>query len=229
MSKKNKLQKFEENKSFDNLFQYSYERIMAEGFPLQGRWRTDFFHNDNPIVLELGCGKGEYTVGLARAHRDINYIGIDIKGARMWRGLTQAREEGLTNVAFIRARIDQIEHFFGPNEVDEIWVTFPDPHPGEGERNARHRLTSPEFLQRYRKIVKPEGILNLKTDSPIMYEFTLHEVIEKQGLPLLYATDDLYANDDVIEVKTIRTFYEQMWLDQGLTIKYLRFKIRVNR
>ncbi|MBQ3354507.1 MAG: tRNA (guanosine(46)-N7)-methyltransferase TrmB [Bacteroidales bacterium] len=229
MSKKNKLQKFEENKSFDNLFQYSYERIMAEGFPLQGRWRTDFFHNDNPIVLELGCGKGEYTVGLARAHRDINYIGIDIKGARMWRGLTQAREEGLTNVAFIRARIDQIEHFFGPDEVDEIWVTFPDPHPGEGERNARHRLTSPEFLQRYRKIVKPEGILNLKTDSPIMYEFTLHEVIEKQGLPLLYATDDLYANDDVIEVKTIRTFYEQMWLDQGLTIKYLRFKIRVNR
>lgn len=229
MSKKNKLQKFEENKSFDNLFQYSYERIMAEGFPLQGRWRTDFFHNDNPIVLELGCGKGEYTVGLARAHRDINYIGIDIKGARMWRGLTQAREEGLTNVAFIRARIDQIEHFFGPDEVDEIWVTFPDPHPGEGERNARHRLTSPEFLQRYRKIVKPESILNLKTDSPIMYEFTLHEVIEKQGLPLLYATDDLYANDDVIEVKTIRTFYEQMWLDQGLTIKYLRFKIRVNR
>lgn len=229
MSKKNKLQKFEENKSFDNLFQYSYERIMAEGFPLQGRWRTDFFHNDNPIVLELGCGKGEYTVGLARAHRDINYIGIDIKGARMWRGLTQAREEGLTNVAFIRARIDQIEHFFGPDEVDEIWVTFPDPHPGEGERNARHRLTSPEFLQRYRKIVKPEGILNLKTDSPIMYEFTLHEVIEKQGLPLLYATDDLYANDDVIEVKTIRTFYEQMWLHQGLTIKYLRFKIRDNR
>lgn len=229
MSKKNKLQKFEENKSFDNLFQYSYERIMAEGFPLQGRWRTDFFHNDNPIVLELGCGKGEYTVGLARAHRDINYIGIDIKGARMWRGLTQAREEGLTNVAFIRARIDQIEHFFGPNEVDEIWVTFPDPHPGEGERNARHRLTSPEFLQRYRKIVKPEGILNLKTDSPIMYEFTLHEVIEKQGLPLLYATDDLYANDDVIEVKTIRTFYEQMWLDQGLTIKYLRFKLIDNR
>ena len=227
MSKKNKLQKFEENKSFDNLFQYSYERIMAEGFPLKGRWRDGFFHNGNPIVLELGCGKGEYTVGLARAHRDINYIGIDIKGARMWRGLTQAREEGLANVAFIRARIDQIEHFFAPGEVDEIWVTFPDPHPGEGERNARHRLTSPEFLQRYRKIVKPDGILNLKTDSPIMYEFTLHEVIEKQGLPLLYASDDLYANDDVLEVKSIRTFYEQMWLDQGLTIKYLRFRINL--
>ena len=225
MSKKNKLQKFEENRSFENLFQYSYERIMAEGFPLKGKWHEAFFHNDNPIVLELGCGKGEYTVGLARAHADVNYIGIDIKGARMWRGLTQAREEGLSNVAFIRARIDQIEPFFAPGEVDEIWVTFPDPHPGEGERNARHRLTSPEFLQRYRKFVKPEGVLNLKTDSPIMYEFTLHEVIEKQGLPLLYATDDLYANTDELEVKSIRTFYEQMWLDQGLTIKYLKFRI----
>ena len=228
MSKKNKLQKFAENKTFDNLFEYSYERIMAEGFPLKGRW-AEFFHNDNPIVLELGCGKGEYTVGLARVHPDINYIGVDIKGARMWRGLTQARDEGLHNVAFIRTRIDQIEHFFGPGEVREIWVTFPDPHPGEGERNARHRLTSPEFLDRYRKIVGPNGILNLKTDSPIMYEFTLHEVIEKQGLPLLYASDDLYANDDDLEVKHIRTFYEQMWLDQGLTIKYLRFKIKDNR
>ena len=225
MSKKNKLQKFEENKTFNNLFEYSYERIMAEGFPLKGRWGTDFFHNDNPIVLELGCGKGEYTVGLARVHRDINYIGVDIKGARMWRGLTQAREEGLANVAFIRTRIDQIEHFFGPGEVSEIWVTFPDPHPGEGERNARHRLTSPEFLNRYRKIVNLEGVLNLKTDSPIMYEFTLHEVIEKQGLPLLYATDNLYATTEDLEVKQIRTFYEQMWLDQGLTIKYLKFRI----
>ena len=226
MSKKNKLQKFEENKSFENLFQYSFERIMAEGFPLRSKWNEEFFHNANSIVLELGCGKGEYTVGLAKAHPEINYIGIDIKGARMWRGLTQAREAGLANVAFIRTRIDQIEHFFGQDEVDEIWVTFPDPHPGEGERNARHRLTSPEFLERYRKIVKPNGILNLKTDSPIMYEFTLHEVIEKQNLPLLYATDNLYANDDDLEVKTIRTFYEQMWLDQGLTIKYLKFGIK---
>jgi len=224
MSKKNKLQKFAENKTFDNLFEYSYERIMAEGFPLKGRW-AEFFHNEHPIVLELGCGKGEYTVGLARVHPEVNYIGVDIKGARMWRGLTQAREEGLSNVAFIRTRIDQIEHFFDQGEVSEIWVTFPDPHPGEGERNARHRLTSPEFLNRYRKIVVPDGVLNLKTDSPIMYDFTLHEVIEKQQLPLLYATDDLYATSDDLEVKRIRTFYEQMWLDQGLTIKYIQFRI----
>ena len=224
MSKKNKLQKFAENKTFDNLFEYSYERIMAEGFPLKGRW-AEFFHNEHPIVLELGCGKGEYTVGLARVHPEVNYIGVDIKGARMWRGLTQAREEGLSNVAFIRTRIDQIEHFFDQGEVSEIWVTFPDPHPGEGERNARHRLTSPEFLNRYRKIVVPDGVLNLKTDSPIMYDFTLHEVIGKQQLPLLYATDDLYATSDDLEVKRIRTFYEQMWLDQGLTIKYIQFRI----
>ncbi len=225
MSKKNKLERFAENKTFDNLFEYSYERIMSEGFPLQGRWNEDFFHNDNPIVLELGCGKGEYTVGLARMHPEVNYIGVDIKGARIWRGLKQSNEEKMGNVAFIRARIDQIEHFFGPNEVNEIWVTFPDPHPGEGERNARHRLTSPEFLQRYRKIVRPDGLLNLKTDSPIMYDFTLHNVIEPQGLKLLYATNDLYADKADMEVKRIRTFYEQMWLDQGLTIKYLRFYI----
>ena len=126
MSKKNKLERFAENKTFPNLFEYSYERIMEEGFPLQGKWHEDFFHNDNPIVLELGCGKGEYTVGLARAHRDINYIGVDIKGARIWRGLKQSNEEGLSNVAFLRARIDQIEHFFAKDEVSEIWVTFPD-------------------------------------------------------------------------------------------------------
>ena len=225
MSKKNKLERFAENKTFSNLFEYSYERIMEEGFPLQGRWHEDFFCNPNPIVLELGCGKGEYTVGLARAHADVNCIGVDIKGARIWRGLKQSNEEGLKNVAFLRARIDQIEHFFAANEVSEIWVTFPDPHLGEGARNARHRLTSPEFLDRYRKIVCPNGLLNLKTDSQVMYEFTLHDVIEKQGLPLMYATDDLYATADDLEVKSIRTFYEQMWLDQGLTIKYLRFGI----
>ena len=222
---KGKLAKFADMATYNNVFQYPYGALKDIAFPLTGRWREDYFHNDNPIILELGCGKGEYTVGLARVHRDINYIGVDIKGARIWRGLKQSNEEGLNNVAFLRARIDQIEHFFGQNEVSEIWVTFPDPHPGEGERNARHRLTSPEFLERYRKIVRPDGVLNLKTDSPIMYEFTLHDVVEKQGLPLLYASNDLYANTDDLEVKTIRTFYEQMWLDQGLTIKYIRFRI----
>ena len=224
MSKKNKLERFAENKTFDNLFEYSYERIMAEGFPLKGKW-SEFFGNDNPIVLELGCGKGEYTVGLAKAHPEVNYIGVDIKGARMWVGLKQAQEARMGNVAFIRTRIDQIENFFEKGEVSEIWVTFPDPHPGEGERNARHRLTSPQFLERYRKIATPDAVLNLKTDSDIMYYFTKDEVVEKLHLPLLYASSDLYANTDDLEVKSIRTFYEQMWLEKGLTIKYIRFKI----
>ena len=225
MGQKNKLQKFSDMSGYRNVIQPDFDEVFRKDYALKGKGASDFFHNGNPVVLELGCGKGEYTVGLARVHPEVNYIGVDIKGARMWRGLTQAREEGLANVAFLRTRIDQIEHFFAEGEVDEIWVTFPDPHPGEGERNARHRLTSPEFLDRYRKFVKADGVLNLKTDSPIMYDFTLHEVIEKQDLPLLYHTDDLYANGDALEVKTIRTFYEQMWLDQGLTIKYLRFKI----
>ena len=227
-----KLRKFAENETFGCLLQPSAEQVLAEGYfnltdhPVKGRWIEKMFGgHKGDIILELGCGKGEYTLELARRNPDKNYIGVDIKGARIWRGLKQSNEEGLSNVAFLRARIDQIEHFFGMDEVSEIWVTFPDPHPGEGVRNARHRLTSPEFLDRYRKIVCPNGILNLKTDSPIMYEFTLHDVVEKQGLPLLYATDDLYANDDNLEVKTIRTFYEQMWLDQGLTIKYIRFRI----
>ena len=224
MSKKNKLARFAENKTFENLFEYSYERVMSEGFPLKGKWH-EFFGNTNPIILELGCGKGEYTVGLAKAHPEINFIGIDIKGARMWVGLKQAHEAKMKNVAFIRTRIDQIESFFAPNEVSEIWVTFPDPHPGEGERNAKHRLTSPQFLERYRKVCTPDAILNLKTDSDIMYNFTKDEVVEKLHLPLLYSTNDLYGNSDDLEVKTIRTFYEQMWLDQGLTIKYIRFGI----
>ena len=226
---KGKLAKFADMETYENVFQYPYSVVEHVPFEMQGHWHEQYFHNDNPIVLELGCGKGEYTVELAKLYPDMNFIGVDIKGARMWTGATQAIKEGLKNVAFLRARIDQIEHFFSKDEVSEIWVTFPDPHPGEGERNARHRLTSPEFLARYRKIVRPEGILNLKTDSPIMYEFTLHDVVEKQGLPLLYATDDLYANNDNLEVKTIRTFYEQMWLDQGLTIKYIRFRINATK
>lgn len=220
MSNKNKLERFAENKTFTNMFEYSFDRLKEEGFPMKGRWKQDFFKNDNPIVLELGCGKGEYTVGLAREHKDVNYIGVDIKGARMWVGLCSARNEGLTNVAFIRTRIELIDNFFAEGEVDEIWVTFPDPQPSK----PRKRLTAPNFLDHYRNFLKKDGVVNLKTDSDLMYEFTV-ETAKEANYPIYYNYDDLYNNDDDLEVKKIRTYYEQIWLNKGLTIKYIRFGI----
>lgn len=222
MGRKNKLKRFAENQRFDNLFQYNYQDIQHEGFPLKGQWHPSFFKNDNPIVLELGCGKGEYTVGLAKARTGTNHIGIDIKGARMWKGLKEAQDFGLQNVAFIRTRIELINAFFDTGEVSEIWVTFPDPQPQASR--IRKRLTSPVFLAYYRKFMKADGIVNLKTDSKLLYDYTL-EVIENENLPLLYHTDDLYATTAEMEVKNFRTFYEQMWLEQGLSIKYIQFGI----
>jgi tRNA (guanine-N7-)-methyltransferase len=223
VGKKRKLQRFAENETFTNLFQYNFEQLQQSGFPLKGLWREKFFKNENPIVLELGCGKGEYTVGLAEARKSSNHIGMDIKGARMWRGLRDAQEKEMNNVAFIRSKIELVEHFFGEQEVDEIWITFPDPQPQKSR--IRKRLTSPRFLENYRKFLKTGGIVHLKTDSDLLYEYT-REVIEAEKLPVYYDSADLYAEDSDLEVKKIQTFYEKIWLTQGLKIKYLRFGLQ---
>lgn len=222
MSSKNKLQRFAENETFGNLFQVGYEQLQLEPFPMKGQWNKDFFENENPIVLELGCGKGEYTIGLARHYPEKNFIGMDIKGARLWRGLKNAAEEGLTNVAFVRSRIEMINYFFGKDEISEVWITFPDPQPRKARQHKR--LTSPRFLNHYADLLMPGGLIHLKTDSELLYNYT-HEIINSGGHNLHYATDDLYATTEEMDVKRIRTFYEQMWLAQGLSIKYIVFSL----
>ena len=218
---KNKLARFEENLTFPNLFQVSYEDLQNNRFELKGRWGADFFKNDNPIVLELGCGKGEYTVALARKYPDKNFIGIDIKGARLWRGCKTSNEEKMGNVAFIRTRIQMIEHFFAPCEVSEIWVTFPDPQP----KKPNKRLTSERFLSYYKKILRPDSIVHLKTDSYELYDYTLNEVIPEGKYKVLFATDDLYSSDFQDDVREVQTFYESMFLNEGKKITYIQFKI----
>ena len=217
---KNKLRKFSEMAELPFVFQYPFARLQAEGFPLRGRWHADFFHNSNPIVLELGCGKGEYTVGLAEAHPERNYIGIDIKGARMWTGATQARDRGLANVAFLRTDIELLPAFFAPGEVAEIWITFPDPQM----KKVRKRLTSTRFMELYRKVLAAGGVINLKTDSPFLYTYTTI-MAHSNSLPVVTETDNLYGSGMDDEILRIRTFYEQQWLDRGLTIKYISFHL----
>lgn len=218
---KNKLARFEENLTFPNLFQVSYEDLSAKPFELRGRWHADFFKNNNPIVLELGCGKGEYTVALARKYPNKNFIGIDIKGARLWRGCKTSNEEKMGNVAFIRTRIQLIEHFFAPCEVSEILVTFPDPQP----KKPNKRLTSERFLSYYKKILTPNSTIHLKTDSYELYDYTLNEVIPQGHYPVAVATDDLYRTHPDLEVCEVQTFYESMFLKEGKKITYLEFKI----
>jgi len=171
----------------------------------------------------LGCGKGEYTIGLAEARKSSNHIGMDIKGARIWRGLRDAQENKMENVAFIRSKIELVEHFFGPQEVDEIWITFPDPQPQKSR--IRKRLTSPRFLDNYRKFLKTDGVVHLKTDSDLLYDYT-RELIAVEKLPVFFDTADLYEDEADLEVKQIQTFYEKIWLGQGLKIKYLRFGLQ---
>lgn len=217
---KNKLKKFAEIEQLDCVLQYPREKLLAEGFPYKGKWGERIFRNPNPIVLELGCGKGEYTVGLAKENPDKNFIGIDIKGARIWTGAKEVDSLGLVNAAFLRTEIENISHFFNPGEVDEIWITFPDPQM----QKTGKRLTSSRFLQLYSGIMKKEGIVHLKTDSPFLYEFT-RRLIERNGLEVLEKTSDLYGEGKADPVKSIKTYYESQWLSRGKKIKLLSFRL----
>lgn len=217
---KNKLQKFSDMKTFGCVLQYPRHILIEGGFPHRGVWNGGFFKRPNPITLELGCGKGEYTVGLAAANPGRNYIGVDIKGARMWKGAKEVEEKGMDNAAFLRTEIEQIEQFFAPGEVDEIWITFPDPQM----QKARKRLTSSRFLKAYREFLKKEGVVNLKTDSPFLYEYT-RRLVELNGFEVLADTADLYGSGAADPVSSIKTFYEQQWLARGKTIKLISFRI----
>ncbi len=222
MGKKNKISRFEENSTFPHLFQRSFEELQ-DGFHLKGRWHPDYFGNDNPITLELGCGKGEYTVGLAQRFPERNFIGVDIKGARMWVGCKKVQELGLKNVAFIRARIELIENFFGPDEVQEIWLTFSDPQPRKSRQ--KKRLSSPQFLKRYSSFLADDNLIHLKTDDRPLLDYTLG-VIEDHGHERGTVSFDVYGEGAPPEVMEIQTFYEQLWREEGRTIHYLNFRMK---
>ena len=217
---KGKLAKFADMEKNPLVVECPFAVLQQGEFSLKGHWHQDFFHNDNPIVLELGCGRGEYTVGLAGLYPEKNFIGIDIKGARMWTGAKSAVKEGISNVAFLRTNIELITRFFEPGEVSEIWITFPDPQM----KKVRKRLTSSRFLELYREILVADGIVHLKTDSPFLYTYT-DALVKLNNMPTEVNTSDLYHSDIVDDILEIKTFYEQQWLDRGLTIKYIKFHL----
>jgi tRNA (guanine-N7-)-methyltransferase len=222
LGSKNKLKRFKQNDSFKNVIQPSRSEILEKDFFLKGNWK-EFFNNDHPIVLELGCGKGEYTLELARRDPSRNYIGMDIKGARLWKGAKSAIEENLNNVGFLRSQIELIDSLFGYGEVDEIWITFPDPQIKF--KRTKHRLTNLSFLKKYQAILKKGGIINLKTDSEFMHGYTLGLL---QGLnhEILYANHDVYRNEgSPKEVLEIQTFYENQYLEKGKPITYIKFRV----
>lgn len=220
---KNKLAKFSEMETFPHVFQYTYSALheSEERFPLKGKW-SDFFGNDNPIVLELGCGRGEYTVALAQLFPEKNFIGVDIKGSRMWAGAKESHLKGMKNVAFIRTNIEIISEFFSTDEVAEIWLTFPDPQM----KKVRKRLTSTRFMELYQQFVKENGIIHLKTDSNFMFQYTV-EMIKANQYLVIFQNNDLYHSDfSDDKILSIKTFYEQQWLERGLTIKYIKFNLQ---
>lgn len=232
---KGKLAKFADMASYENVFEYPFRMVQDVSFSMKGHWNEQYFKNSNPIVLELGCGKGEYTVGLAKKFPDMNFIGVDIKGARMWTGATQALQEKLQNVAFLRTNIELIEHFFSPNEVSEIWITFADPQM----KKVNKRLTCTMFLERYRKIMKDNGIVHLKTDSNFLFTYTEY-MAQQNSLPILVSTRNLYASPATLPTNfpmkeggdsflqtaaSIQTYYESQWLARGLDIKYMAFTL----
>lgn len=217
---KNKLRRFSENLTFRCMIQPDFDTIFQHDHPLKGHWRKEFFGNDHPIVLELGCGRGEYTVGLAEANPNVNYIGVDIKGARMWRGAKTATEHGLNNVAFLRTRIEFISSFFAPGEVDQIWITFPDPQMNK--RRVRKRLTSPEFLNRYAAFLKPDGIIHLKTDSQHLHAYT-KAILDRNEIRPTVCSDDIYGQGIADPRLSIKTTYEARFLAEGLPITYLQW------
>ena len=224
MGSKNKLKRFRDNDSFSNVYQPERDAVMQDNFGLKGKWGKEVFGNDNPIVLELGCGKGEYSVALGREFPEKNFIGVDIKGARLWRGAKTALEENITNVCFLRTQIEFIESLFEENEVSEIWITFPDPQIKY--KRTKHRLTNAEFLAKYKHILNEDGLMHLKTDSEFMHGYTLG-LLHGAGHEVLYANHDVYKNEGApVAVTKIQTFYEKQYLEVNKPITYIQFKIK---
>jgi len=222
---KNKLARWQELGSFANVIQPGNSITYGGNHPIKGNWNKEIFRNENPVILELACGKGEYTVELSRLFPGRNFIGVDIKGARMWKGARTAHQDKLTNCAFLRTTIEFINSFFGEDEIDEIWITFPDPHPGK--RNSNKRLTCPFFLNKYRMLLRDNGIVHLKTDNNELYSYTL-SLARNNGLKIIVSTDDLYAGMPADQILSIRTHYENMFLKEGAKINYLSFRLPKN-
>lgn len=219
---KNKLQRFADMATYKHVIQPTLQEVLNKDYSLKGNWNSQFFGNNNPIVLELGCGKGEYTVGLSKRFPEKNFIGIDIKGARIWRGAKTAVEENLTNVGFLRTRIEHILSFFAPNEVSEIWITFPDPQ--EKRIRAKKRLTSSRFLPMYQQFLKPDGVIHLKTDNHILYDYTYRLCLHNE-IDIIKFTSNLYETETDVDLLSIQTFYESQYLAKGVPIKYIQFTL----